>query len=230
MSAKKLATNAPRSVVADHPEDRKGRLKNIGGSQSDHWNNTLANQAVQALWVKNSSAEERDKQLSATVAALMGIAPKDELEGMMAAQLISAHNAAMECYRRAMIGEQTFEGRRENLAQANKLSRTYATLLEALNRHRGKGQQKVTVEHVHVHAGGQAVVGMVAAPDQPGGGDAGKIEEQPHAKQIAGQIAHAPEPAVPCPDPGRDAVPVTRDGERALPDARRQDAGRGQGQ
>ena len=58
---------------------------------------------------------ERDKQLSATVAALIGIAPKDELEGMMAAQLVAAHNAAMECYRRAMIGEQTFEGRRENL-------------------------------------------------------------------------------------------------------------------
>lgn len=36
-----------------------------------------------------------------------------------------------------------------------------ATLLEALNRHRGKGQQKVAVEHVHVHAGGQAVVGMM---------------------------------------------------------------------
>jgi hypothetical protein len=30
-----------------------------------------------------------------------------------------------------MIGEQSFEGRRENLAQANKLSRTYAALLEA---------------------------------------------------------------------------------------------------
>jgi hypothetical protein len=38
-------------------------------------------------------------------------------------------------------------------------ARTYATLLEALNRHRGKGQQKVTVEHVHVHEGGQAIVG-----------------------------------------------------------------------
>jgi hypothetical protein len=63
----------------------------------------------------------------------------------------------MECYRRAMIGEQTFEGRRENLCQANKLSRTYATLLESLNRHRGKGAQKVTVEHVHVHEGGQAI-------------------------------------------------------------------------
>jgi hypothetical protein len=43
----------------------------------------------------------------------------------MAAQLIAAHSAAMECYRRAMIGEQSFEGRRENLTQANKLSRTY---------------------------------------------------------------------------------------------------------
>ena len=73
----------------------------------------------------------------------------------------------MECYRRAMLEEQTFEGRRENLNQANKLSRTWATLLEALNKHRGKGQQKVTVEHVHVHPGGQAVVGNV---ERPGGG------------------------------------------------------------
>jgi hypothetical protein len=39
-----------------------------------------------------------------------------------------------------MLPEQTFEGRHENLNQANKLSRTCATLLEALNRHRGKGQ------------------------------------------------------------------------------------------
>lgn len=225
MTAKKPA-NTPTTVVADDPDDLKGRLKKIGGSQSDHWNNTLANQAVQALWVKNSSAEERDKQLSATVAVLMGIAPKDELEGMIAAQLVAAHNAAMECYRRAMIGEQSFEGRRENLTQANKLSRTYAVLVEALNRHRGKGQQKVTVEHVHVHAGGQAVVGMVAAPGRPGGGGASKFEEQPHAKQLP----HALESAMPCPHASQDGVPIARDGERALPDARRQGQGRTEGQ
>ena len=121
MSMRKPAANAPKTVIADDADDRKCRLKKIGGSQSDHWNNPLANQAVQALWLKNSSPEERDKQFSATVAALIGIAPKDELEGMMAAQLVAAHNAAMECYRRAMIGEQSFEGRRENLTQANKL-------------------------------------------------------------------------------------------------------------
>jgi hypothetical protein len=89
---------------------------------------------MQTLWVKHSNDETIDRQLTATTAALIGVGPKDELEGM-AAQLIAAHNAAMECYRRAMLNEQTFEGRRENLNQANKLSRTYATLLEALNRH-----------------------------------------------------------------------------------------------
>jgi hypothetical protein len=71
-----------------------------------------------------------------------------------------------------MIGEQTLEGRRDNLNQANKLSRTCATLIEALNRHRGKeGQQKVTVEHVDVHAGGQEVVDVVEAPGGRGSVD-----------------------------------------------------------
>ena len=98
------------------------------------------------------------------VAALVSIEPRDELEAMIAAQLFGAHNAAMECYRRAMLKDQTFEGYREYLNQANKLSRTYSVLLDALNRHRGKGQQKVTVEHVHVHSGGQAIVGTIESP------------------------------------------------------------------
>jgi hypothetical protein len=49
---------------------KKLSRKSVDGSQSDHWNNLLANQAVQALWIKNSDAETRDQQLSATVAAL----------------------------------------------------------------------------------------------------------------------------------------------------------------
>lgn len=204
MSGNKPAKETNSTVVANDPEDRKGTLKYIGGSKSDRWNNILANQALRTLWVTHSDPATREKQYSATVAALVGIGPKDELEGMMAAQLIAAHNAAMECYRRAMIGEQTFEGRRDNLAQANKLSRTYTVLLDALNRHRGKGQQKVTVEHVHVHAGGQAVVGMVQAR---GGGEPSKSEDQPHAKRIG----HAPQPAMWSANEDREPVPITGD-------------------
>lgn len=221
MTAKKPAPRPPKAVAADDPEDRAGRLRDVGGSLSDWWNIILANQAMHALWTKHSSNQDKEKQFSATLAALAGISPKDELEGMIAAQLIAAHNAAMECYRRAMLDEQTFEGRREALTQANKLSRTHASLVEALNRHRGKGQQKVTVEHVHVHAGGQAVVGMVAAPGQPGGRGGRKLKEQPHAEQIAPNPAHAPQSPLPCPNSRRDVMPLTRDGERPMPDARR---------
>src|SRR5215469_17839169 len=66
-------------------------------------------------------------------------------------------------YRRAAIDGQSFHGWRESLNQASKLSRTFAALTEALDRRRGKRQQRITVEHVHVHAGGQAIVGSVTA-------------------------------------------------------------------
>jgi hypothetical protein len=157
-------------------------LRAMGGSESRDFNMMLATQAHGSLWLGSSDPERPDDQVKALMAALVGIKPKDELEGMIAAQLVACHNAAMECYRRAMLTEQTFEGHRENLNQANKLSRTHATLVEALNRHRGKRAQKVTVEHVHVHEGGQAIVGNV---EHPGGRSTARSKDQPDAKQIA---------------------------------------------
>jgi len=86
--------------------------------------------------------------------------------------------------------------------------RTYAVLLDALNHHRGKGQQKVTVEHVHVHSGRQAVVGMV---ETPGGGSRPKSEEQPRA------IAFASGVEMPSPNPVQSTVPRASYAERPLP-------------
>jgi hypothetical protein len=40
--------------------------------------------------------------------------------------------------------------------------RTFVNQTEALGRYRGKGEQKMTVEHVHVYEGGQAIVGQVS--------------------------------------------------------------------
>jgi hypothetical protein len=203
MMTKTKNSPEPTVVEAHDPSSLPGRLKSIGGSKSDTWNNVIANQTIQTLWRKNSDAEERKNQINAAIAGLIGINPKDELEGMLAAQLVACHNASMECYRRAMIGEQTFEGRRENLSQANKLSRTHATLLEALNRHRGKGQQKVTVEHVHVHEGGQAIVGNVE-----GGGMRVKSENQPHT------LGYAPGETLRGASAEREAVPIAGDDKR----------------
>ncbi len=138
------AAKKPDKPILDVSKNRKGELKNLGGSMSNGWNQVICNQVGNSLTPRDDE-EHRDEAWIAALQAMNGIAPKDELEGMLAAQLVASHSASMDCYRRAM-NSQTLEWRREHLNQANKLSRTYTTLLESLNRHRGKGQQKVTVE------------------------------------------------------------------------------------
>jgi hypothetical protein len=65
-----------------------------------------------------------------------------------------------------MRHEQPFEVSQSLRKAAANASRTFVELLAALDRKRGKGgQQKVTVEHVHVHQGGQAIVGNVQGGD-----------------------------------------------------------------
>ncbi len=110
---------------------------------------------------KEATEEERNAKLRAGLAALEGIGPRDELEGMLAAQMFATHNTAMECLHRAMLPEQTPEGSDYNLKHAGKFLSIYTRQMEALDKHRGKGRQKITVEHVNVEAGGQAIVGNV---------------------------------------------------------------------
>jgi hypothetical protein len=73
--------------------------------------------------------------------------------------------------------------------------------VEALKRYRTGGQQKVTVEHVTVNEGGQAIVGNVT---HKGGGGDEKTGDRSHAKQIA----NAPGTAMPCDlETKREAMP-----------------------
>lgn len=109
---------------------------------------------------------DKDKHSAAEVVnqvtpLLHAIEPRDELEGMLAVQMVGIHNLTMEMMRRVSITDQTVDGVNDNINRINKLSRTFVAQLEALDRHRNKGQQKMTVEHVHVNKGGQAIIGSV---------------------------------------------------------------------
>lgn len=118
----------------------------------------------QALWQPaHSTEEERILDLRAAVASLEAINPRDGIEGMLAVQIVATHNAALECLRRAMQSQQSFELRASNLKHAERLMSLYLRQLEAMDRRRGQGQQNVTVKQVNVEAGGQAVVGVVNA-------------------------------------------------------------------
>ena len=101
-----------------------------------------------------------ERHLNFMLAMIKGIESRDQIEAMLAAQMAAVHNATMTFARRLNnvdnipqqdSAERTF----------NKLSRTFVAQVEALKRYRTGGQQKVTVEHVTVHAGGRAIVGMV---------------------------------------------------------------------
>ena len=62
-----------------------------------------------------------------------------------------------------MIPEQPFDIAAKLRKDGANLARAMTDMLDALDRKRGtSGQQKVTVEHVHVHSGGQPIVGAVA--------------------------------------------------------------------
>jgi hypothetical protein len=47
------------------------------------------------------------------------------------------------------------------VSEMNKLARTYTIQMDTLKRYRSKGEQKVTVQHVTVSEGGQAIVGDI---------------------------------------------------------------------
>jgi hypothetical protein len=101
--------------------------------------------------------------INAALAAVTGIAALDETEAMLATQMVATHVATIRVLRQ-LKGSETITQRDSNGNLAVKLLRTFTMQLEALQRYRGKGQQKVTVEHVHVNAGGQAIVGTVHPP------------------------------------------------------------------
>jgi hypothetical protein len=134
------------------------------GTDDPELSQRLLNQIYETLWMPaDLSEEERVRRVRAAIAAMRGIKPQDEVEGMLATQMVATHAAAMECLRRSMIQEQTFVGRESSLRHAAKLLSIFAKQLETLNRNRGKGQQKMTIEHVNVAPGGQAMVGQFEA-------------------------------------------------------------------
>lgn len=106
-------------------------------------------------------AKAADFSLDWVLQQFAALKPQSYLETMLIAQMIQVSNAASLCMTQAFLEGQTTHGRELNANLATKFQRTFIAQIEALQKLRGKGGQKVTVEHVHVHQGGQAIVGNV---------------------------------------------------------------------
>ncbi len=182
---KKKADSEETYTPAHKPLPAAILAKGMGVKESDLQSQKL-NEIAQLLWFpEHWNEEEKIPKIVRALEFFEGLEPHDAAEGMLAAQMVGTHFAALECLKRAALANQTFAGRDMALKHAQKLMSLYGQQLTTLNKHRGKGQQKVTVEHVNVEAGGQAIVGNVEA------GQAGNRRDANNA------IEHGPEVPLP---------------------------------
>lgn len=157
------------------------------------------------------STQASQQEINAALAFVDGYEPANEVEAMAAATLYAANDMALVMLARAK--QATDIANLEVAASvALRLLRATTAQMEALAKLKRGGEQTVRVEHVHVHAGGQAIVGNVT-----GGGGAGNSIGQSH------EPGRSPEGVTPLlgVDPAGDVVSVAGHAERALSDSRR---------
>jgi hypothetical protein len=160
------ATHTIAAKVTVPPEG----LREFGGSSEwPGFNGELVRATIAT--VSATDPANLDGRIVAAFAGLAAFKPTDEIEGMLAAQAVALHQAAMMCLGRAMIPGQDFDAACRLRKDGANMARAMTDMIDALDRKRGK-TQVVRVERVVVHEGGQAIVGTVTAPAAvPGKGE-----------------------------------------------------------
>jgi hypothetical protein len=151
-------------IRTDHPDEATGYavlMAKLGTTDFDFLIGLLG----QLVDAGSSSPKLDDQRIDFMLSAVKGIEPRDQVEAMLAAQMAAIHVATMRFARRLANVENIPQ--QDSAERAfNKLARTFAAQMEALKRYRTGGEQKVTVQHVTVGEGGQAIVGNVTRGGQ----------------------------------------------------------------
>jgi hypothetical protein len=147
------------AIAPDHPEPAVGEvllMAALGTTDRDFFGGV-----VRQLGEASSHGGKVDERaLNFMLSVVKGIKPRDQVEAMLATQMAAVHVATLTSAQRLAQAE-TLPAQDSAERAFNKLSRTYATQMEALKRYRSGGEQNVTVQHVSVSDGGQAIVGNV---------------------------------------------------------------------
>jgi hypothetical protein len=98
--------------------------------------------------------------LAFMIAMVKSIKPRDAVEAMLVAQMVSVHVMAMRCAYHLANADDI--ARQDSAGRAlTRLARTFPAQIEALNRYRNHGEPAITVQNVSVADGGKAIVGNV---------------------------------------------------------------------
>jgi hypothetical protein len=149
------------SFASPGPADQVWRkqLKTALGTVSDAFVDMTLHHLERAA--RMPGAGPSDMAINGAIAVITAFAPKNEMEAALALQAACTHMVAMVMMAR-IGGGHGGSHRLPGLASASaKLLRAYCTQIETYRRLRSGGDQNIRVEHVHVHEGGQAIVGAV---------------------------------------------------------------------
>ena len=165
---KTVKSSSTKPILQIQEKDEKlgyAKLTEALGTPDSQLQNHLLTQVIQTFCGSTTSEglvhDRLEESANTAMAFLNGIQPRDELEGLLACQMLAVHNFAMASLRRALMPDQTVDGAETNANMSAKMIRTFVQQIDALKKYRTSGQQRMVVEHVHVNKGGQAFVGTV---------------------------------------------------------------------
>jgi hypothetical protein len=193
------ADKSPGRINIDHPDPVVGGIvlmEALGTADADFFNGLLRQLSINSL--RGENVDERT--LNFMLAVIKGIKPRDQLEAMLAGQMAAVHDAIM-AYTRQLASAKNPVQQDSAERALNKLARTFTTQMDALQRYRNGGEQKVTVQQVSVSDGGQAIVGNITQSHREAG--------QGPPKNVPPVIPFEPRPAVAVVDPGGARKPVS---------------------
>ena len=152
-------TNVNNTTLAPLRAERDRTLPAALGDKSDLKTYLVTQLSTFMATTRHTSPTEKDLAIKRALAALEGLAPQDGAEDLLTVQMISAHQAAMECLKQSAF---EFQSRDRNLIHAQRFLSLYLSQLQVLDKRRGAGAQRMMVGTVNVEAGAQAIVGNVA--------------------------------------------------------------------
>ena len=147
---------------------REHALSRIFGTNDAAQTSALLRHCLKPLKADEASDEHPGDERTFMLSVIRDLAPRDPVERMLAVQMAATHVATIRQGRRMANADQLPQFEAHERAY-NKLARTFAAQVETLRKYRSGGQQTVTVQHVNVSDGGQAIVGNVKTGGRGGG-------------------------------------------------------------
>ena len=142
--------------------EQKDALEKIFGTDLPFMAEALFGHCLKVLNPREASDDyPANDERAFMVGAVADIKPRDMVERMLAIQMAATH-VAMVRSARWLANAETIDQLNAHSNGYTKLTRAYTAQMEALRKHRNGGKQTVTVQHVNVGDGGQALVGNVA--------------------------------------------------------------------